>query len=143
MSQHDARLRLPVQGRSNCLGQSVVVSLHIPLAQLLPGGFDGDATICDRTPQSPCRFVEQGLGACHRWAVSRHDENFAIVPDRISILDRETAEPITTEALKYVQRVRVVGASVPPIMRSERALEGWGPRAFGFDETFVAIEESA
>ncbi len=67
----------------------------------------------------------------------------AIVPDLISILDRETAEPITTEGLKYGQRVRVVGASVPPIMRSERALEVWGPRAFGFDEPFVAIEESA
>jgi uncharacterized protein len=65
----------------------------------------------------------------------------AIVPDLISILDRETAEPITTEGLKYGQRVRVVGASVPPIMRSERALEVWGPRAFGFDESFVPIEE--
>jgi DUF917 family protein len=67
----------------------------------------------------------------------------AIVPDLISILDRETAEPITTEGLKYGQRVRVVGASVPPIMRSERALEVWGPRAFGFDESFVPIEELA
>jgi DUF917 family protein len=64
----------------------------------------------------------------------------AIVPDLISILDRETAEPITTENLKYGQRVKVVGASVPPIMRSERALEVWGPRAFGFDEPFVPIE---
>lgn len=71
------------------------------------------------------------------------DRTLAIVPDLISILDRETAEPITTENLKYGQRVRVVGASVPPIMRSERALEVWGPRAFGFDEPFVAIEESA
>jgi hypothetical protein len=35
----------------------------------------------------------------------------------------------------------VVGASVPPIMRSARALEVWGPRAFGFDEPFVAIED--
>lgn len=64
----------------------------------------------------------------------------AIVPDLICILDRETAEPITTENLKYGQRVKVVGASVPPIMRSDRALEVWGPRAFGFDEPFVPIE---
>ena len=60
------------------------------------------------------------------------------MPDLISILDRETAEPITTENLKYGQRVRVVGCSVPPIMRSERALEVWGPQAFGFDEPFRA-----
>ncbi|MGH8263181.1 MAG: DUF917 domain-containing protein [Steroidobacterales bacterium] len=64
----------------------------------------------------------------------------AIVPDLISILDRETAEPITTENLKYGQRVKVVGASVPPLMRSQRALEVWGPRAFGFDEPFIPIE---
>ena len=70
------------------------------------------------------------------------DRTLAIVPDLICILDRETAEPITTENLKYGQRVKVVGASVPPIMRSARALEVWGPRAFGFDEPFVPIEAS-
>jgi DUF917 family protein len=64
----------------------------------------------------------------------------AIVPDLISILDRETAEPITTENLKYGQRVRVVGSSVPPLLRSARALDVWGPAAFGFDEPFVPIE---
>ena len=68
------------------------------------------------------------------------DRTLAIVPDLISILDRETAEPITTENLKYGQRVKVVGASVPPIMRSDAALEVWGPVAFGFDEPFVPIE---
>jgi DUF917 family protein len=67
----------------------------------------------------------------------------AIVPDLIAILDRETAEPITTEHLKYGQRVKVVGASVPPIMRSARALEVWGPAAFGFDEPFVPIESTS
>ena len=46
----------------------------------------------------------------------------AIVPDLICILDRDTAEPITTENLKYGQRVRVVGSSVPPLLRSQRAL---------------------
>jgi uncharacterized protein len=70
----------------------------------------------------------------------RAGRTVAIVPDLIAILDRETAEPITTENLKYGQRVKVVGASVPPIMRSERALEVWGPRAFGFDEPFQPIE---
>jgi len=70
----------------------------------------------------------------------RHGRTVAIVPDLITILDRETAEPVTTENLKYGQRVRVVGCSVPPLMRSERALAVWGPRAFGFDEPFVPIE---
>lgn len=64
----------------------------------------------------------------------------AIVPDLISILDRETAEPITTENLKYGQRVRVVGASVPPIMRSPEALAVFGPQAFGLSEPFTPVE---
>jgi uncharacterized protein len=72
----------------------------------------------------------------------RAGRTVAIVPDLIAILDRETAEPVTTENLKYGQRVKVVGASVPPIMRSERALEVWGPKAFGFDEPFLPIEST-
>lgn len=68
------------------------------------------------------------------------ERTVAIVPDLLALLDRETAEPVTTEALKYGQRLKVVGASVPPIMRSPRALEVWGPKAFGFDEPFVPIE---
>ncbi len=73
----------------------------------------------------------------------RAGRTVAIVPDLISILDRETAEPITTENLKYGQRVRVVGSSVPPLMRSERALAVWGPKAFGFEEPFVPIEATS
>lgn len=72
----------------------------------------------------------------------RNGRTIAIVPDLISILDRETAEPITTENLRYGQRVRVIGSSVPPIMRSEKALAVWGPRAFGFDEAFLPLEST-
>lgn len=72
----------------------------------------------------------------------RDGRTVAIVPDLIALLDRETAEPITTENLKYGQRLKVVGASVPPIMRSAPALEVWGPKAFGFDEPFLPIEAS-
>ncbi len=64
----------------------------------------------------------------------------AIVPDLICVLDRETAEPITTEGIRYGQRVRVIAASVPPIMRSAEALQVFGPRAFGIDEDFQPIE---
>ena len=77
------------------------------------------------------RRSSSGTNTCARRSDGR---TVAIVPDLIAMLDRETAEPITTEDLKYGQRVKVVGASVPPIMRSERALEVWGPKAFGYDE---------
>lgn len=64
----------------------------------------------------------------------------AIVPDLVSVIDRETGLPITTEALKYGQRVRVIGTSSAPVMRSEQALATFGPRAFGIDEDFQPIE---
>ena len=68
-------------------------------------------------------------------------ETKAIVPDLISILDRESGEPITTEAVRYGQRVKVIGVSAAPIMRTPEALAVFGPRMFGFDEDFTPIEE--
>lgn len=63
----------------------------------------------------------------------------AVVPDLICILDADTAEPITTEELRYGQRVRVMAVSVPPIMRTPAALDVWGPRHFGFDMDYVPM----
>ena len=67
----------------------------------------------------------------------------AIVPDLVCVVDRESGEPITTEGLKYGQRVKVIGVSAAPIMRTPEALAVFGPRMFGFDEDFVAIEDIA
>lgn len=68
------------------------------------------------------------------------DEVKAIVPDLICIMDSETAEPITTETLRYGQRVKVMAVSVPPIMRTPEALKIFGPKAFGLDAPFTPIE---
>lgn len=65
------------------------------------------------------------------------------VPDLVCILDRDSAEPITTEALRYGQQVKVVGVSAPPILRTPEALSVFGPRAFGLDIDFVPLEERA
>ena len=64
----------------------------------------------------------------------------ALVPDIITILDRETAETIVTERLKYGQRVKVVGASVPAALRTPEALAVLGPAAFGFAGPYRPIE---
>ena len=65
----------------------------------------------------------------------------AVVPDLICVLDSETAEPVTTERLRYGQRVTVMGVGVPAVMRSPEALAVFGPRAFGLDMPFVPIED--
>lgn len=64
----------------------------------------------------------------------------AIVPDLICIMDSETAEPITTEKLRYGQRVTVMAVSVPNLMRTPEALDVFGPKCFGLDEPFTPIE---
>ncbi len=66
-----------------------------------------------------------------------------IVPDIISILDAETAVPITNETLRYGQRVRVMAVGVPEIMRSEAALRQFGPAAFGLQDTYSPLSASA
>ncbi len=70
----------------------------------------------------------------------RNGECVAIVPDLICVVDEETAEPITTEGLRYGQRVRVLGISTPDMMRTQEALRAFGPAAFGLSEPFVPVE---
>ncbi len=65
----------------------------------------------------------------------------ALVPDLICVLDAETAMPITTEALRYGQRVVVVAVAVPPIMRTPEALAVFGPQGFGLDLPYVPVED--
>ena len=74
--------------------------------------------------------------------VARRGSNLlAIVPDLVCVVDAETAEPITTEALRYGQRVRVIATSCAPIMRTPEALAIFGPRAFGIEADFCPVED--
>lgn len=63
-----------------------------------------------------------------------------MVPDLIVNLELDTGEPITTEVLRYGQRVAVLGLPVHPLMKTAEALDVVGPKAFGYpDLTFVPI----
>jgi len=70
----------------------------------------------------------------------RNGDTVAMVPDLITVMDRETAESITTERLKYGQRVKVVGAAAPAMLREARAMAVVGPDAFGLGEPYLPIE---
>lgn len=61
-------------------------------------------------------------------------------PDLICIVDHETAEPITTEAMTYGQRIRVLGLPCAPEWHKEGMLEVAGPAAFGYDVEYVPFE---
>ena len=65
----------------------------------------------------------------------------AMVPDLITVLDRETGSPITTEHLRYGQRVMIIGMPCAPIWRTEKGLAQVGPRYFKYDIDYEPIEE--
>ena len=72
----------------------------------------------------------------------RDGEPIATVPDLICLLDSERATAVTTERLRYGQRVTVIGIPTPEIMRSEEALAVWGPLAFAYkDLPFIPLEK--
>jgi uncharacterized protein len=67
----------------------------------------------------------------------------AITPDLITLLDREKGFPITTESLRYGQRVVIIGMPCDPFWRTEAGLNQVGPRYFKYDIDYVPIEELA
>lgn len=71
----------------------------------------------------------------------RDDRVVAVVPDLICVLEADSGEPITSETLRYGQRVRVIGISTPDLMRTPEALAVFGPRCFGLETPFTPLEE--
>lgn len=65
------------------------------------------------------------------------------VPDLISMLDHETATPITTETLAYGQRLDVIGMPCAPEWHRPGMLDLVGPRAFGYDVEYVPFGDVA
>lgn len=72
---------------------------------------------------------------------SRNHEVEVCTPDLIVVLDSDTGLPITTEMLRYGQRIAILGLPAHELMRSPEALEVVGPKAFGYDDiTFKPLE---
>jgi DUF917 family protein len=61
------------------------------------------------------------------------DKVLATVPDLISVLDQDTAYPITTEGLKYGLRVTVIGIRCHAKWRTKAGIALAGPHHFGYD----------
>ena len=120
-------------------GRTLFAGKIVDLARVTTRGFAIGHALIEGTGAWPGRmtitFQNENLIATHQGEVR------AIVPDLICILDADTAEPITTERLRYGQRVRAMGISAPPIMRTPEALAVFGPRAFGLDEPFRPLED--
>ncbi|HWV34427.1 MAG TPA: DUF917 domain-containing protein [Thermomicrobiales bacterium] len=99
------------------------------------------------------RLELEGMGdfTGHRYSIDFQNENLIVtdeagevlcsVPDLICIVDAETAEPISTETLRYGLRVAVLGIPAPHLIATPEALDVVGPAAFGYpDVTYHPLE---
>lgn len=71
----------------------------------------------------------------NEYLIARRDQDVvAVVPDLVCIVDALTAEPVTTEVLRYGLRVAVLGIPAPRALRTPEALAVVGPQAFGYPD---------
>jgi DUF917 family protein len=112
----------------------------IDVVRRTEGGFArGEATLAgideDRGHLLKIHFQNEHLVAI------RDDEVLVSVPDLITLLDAETGEPITTEAMRYGMRVVTVGIPCADPWRTPEGLELVGPKYFGYDIEYVPVEK--
>ncbi len=74
--------------------------------------------------------------------IARTDDGqvLAVVPDLICLVDEDSAEPISTEILRYGLRVVMLGIPAPDMLKTPAALAVVGPAAFGYSNVpYVAL----
>lgn len=111
----------------------------VDVARFNLGGFArGEMTIEGfdeyRNSKMVIRFQNENLVAI------KDGEIIASTPDIVSVLDLESARPITTERLRYGLRVAVIGIPCDSKWRTEEGIKTVGPRYFGYDVDYVPIE---
>ncbi|PRX50412.1 hypothetical protein B0I33_102533 [Prauserella shujinwangii] len=91
----------------------------------------GEATLAgmdgDTGAELVLRFQNEHLVA------ERDGTTVAAVPDLVCTLDRESGEAVTTESLRYGQRLTVIAAPADPRWHSPEGLALAGPAYFGYE----------
>lgn len=70
-----------------------------------------------------------------------NNEILVTVPDLIVVLDLFNQKPITTDRLKYGQKVIVIGVPANEKLRTKEALKYIGPKAFGYNIEYIPIDK--
>lgn len=71
----------------------------------------------------------------------KNGKPLAMTPDLICLVDLETLNPVTTEALKYGKRVRLLALPSDSQWRTEKGIETVGPKYFGYDISYTPLED--
>lgn len=67
------------------------------------------------------------------------DRVIVSVPDLITVLDMDTAEPITAETLQYGYRLLVIAMPCDDKWRTKKGIALGGPSVFGYENEYVPI----
>ena len=130
----------PVTDIAEELGAAVLIGGKvIDIDRSTEGGFTRGSVTIDGVGADRSRMVR----------VEIQNENLVViedgavvvsVPDLVSILDSETGEAISTEMLRFGQRVSVLAWACDPLWRTPRGIELAGPQAFDFDFPYVPFD---
>lgn len=69
-----------------------------------------------------------------------NDKQVAMIPDSICLVD-ESGYGVTNSAIKKKLKVSVLGVISPPIWRTQKGLDHFGPRRLGFQFDYIPVEE--
>jgi DUF917 family protein len=119
-------------------GRLLITGKVIDVERRTSGGFvRGEARIegigTDRGSVLRLSFQNEHLLA------ERDGQVLTSTPDLICVLDNETGEPVTTEGMRYGNRVAVLGVPCDKRWTTPEGLRLTGPRAFGYDHDYVSI----
>ncbi|MGW7070426.1 DUF917 domain-containing protein [Streptomyces sp. NPDC054855] len=106
------------------------------VARRTEGGFARGHARVEGTRGDTGRVLELGFQNEHLMA-TRDGVTVATTPDLICVLDSETGDPVTTEALRYGRRVSVFAARCDPRWITPGGLALTGPRCFGYEADYL------
>jgi DUF917 family protein len=106
------------------------------------GGFVRGSVVVEGTGEDAGRVLRLEIQN-ENLAAFEDGEVRACVPDLITVVDAAAGTAVATELLRYGQRVAVLAFPCDPLWRTPRGLEVAGPRAFGYDFDFIALEEAS
>jgi uncharacterized protein len=112
----------------------------VDLSRQTLGGFTRGAVVMEGLESEAgrrCEVVFQN----ENLVATADGQILASVPDLITVLEEESAHPVTTERLRFGMRVFVLGLPCAALWREELGLAKAGPRCFGLDFDYVPFEK--
>lgn len=130
----------PVHALAETLRADVLISGKIiDVSRRTEGGFVRGSVTIAGTGTERDRLLRVEIQN-ENLVVLENGEILVSVPDLVTLVDSETGHAISTELLRFGQRVSVLAWACDPLWRTERGLELTGPQAFGYDIDYVPFD---